>query len=85
MNGRPKRVPRLWCALQGLLPIESCLAAQRAESAWPPDAGLETEKCPATQKMRNRVAAVEQSIEVRPRASLRNQGGDCADRRQRGG
>jgi len=32
---KPKRLPRLWCALQGLLPIEACLAAQRAELAWP--------------------------------------------------
>ena len=32
---KPKRLPRLWCALQGLLPLESCLAAQRGELAWP--------------------------------------------------
>lgn len=32
---KPKRLPRLWCALQGLLPLEACLAAQRAELAWP--------------------------------------------------
>jgi hypothetical protein len=32
---KPKRLPRLWCALQGLLPLESCRAAQRAELAWP--------------------------------------------------
>mgnify|MGYP000880154684 CR=1 FL=1 len=32
-----KRLPRLWCALQGLLPLEACLAAQRAELAWPPN------------------------------------------------
>lgn len=32
---KPKRLPRLWCAMQGLLPLESCLAAQRAELAWP--------------------------------------------------
>ncbi|MBL9189736.1 MAG: hypothetical protein JNK23_19800 [Opitutaceae bacterium] len=35
---KPKRLPRLWCALQGLLPIEACLAAQRGELAWPQDA-----------------------------------------------
>jgi hypothetical protein len=28
-------LPRLWCALQGLLPLEACLAAQQAELAWP--------------------------------------------------
>ena len=43
MNVRPKRVPRLWCALQGLLPLDPCLGAQRAELVWPPDAS------PATQ------------------------------------
>ena len=32
---KPKKLPRLWCALQGLLPLEACLAAQRAELAWP--------------------------------------------------
>ncbi len=32
---KPKRVPRLWCALQGLLPLDACLAAQRGELAWP--------------------------------------------------
>jgi hypothetical protein len=34
MKARAKRLPRLWCALQGLLPLEACLAAQRAELAW---------------------------------------------------
>jgi hypothetical protein len=33
---KPKHLPRLWCALQGLLPFEACLAAQRAELALPP-------------------------------------------------
>jgi hypothetical protein len=32
---KPKKLPRLWCALQGLLPLEACLAAQQAELAWP--------------------------------------------------
>ncbi len=32
---KPKRLPRLWCALQGLLPLNACLAAQRGELAWP--------------------------------------------------
>lgn len=35
MSTRPKRLPRLWCALQGLLPLESCLVAQRGELGWP--------------------------------------------------
>jgi hypothetical protein len=32
---RAKKLPRLWCALQGLLPLEQCLAAQEGELAWP--------------------------------------------------
>lgn len=35
---KKKRLPRLWCALQGLLPVEACLVAQRGELAWPPEA-----------------------------------------------
>jgi hypothetical protein len=35
MISRPKRLPRLWCALQGLLPLNACLAAQQGELAWP--------------------------------------------------
>jgi hypothetical protein len=35
MRTRAKRLPRLWCALQGLLPLEACLAAQRGELAYP--------------------------------------------------
>ena len=35
---KPKKLPRLWCALQGLLPLESCLAARRTELAWPREA-----------------------------------------------
>ncbi len=35
---KPKRLPRLWCALQGLLPLDACLAAQRGELAWPESA-----------------------------------------------
>ena len=34
-RSRAKRLPRLWCALQGLLPLEACLVAQRGELAWP--------------------------------------------------
>lgn len=32
---KPKKLPRLWCALQGLLPFDACLAAQHGELAWP--------------------------------------------------
>lgn len=34
---KPKHLPRLWCALQGLLPFEACVVAQRGELAWPPE------------------------------------------------
>ena len=38
MRSRAKRLPRLWCALQGLLPLEACWAAQRGELACPVEA-----------------------------------------------
>ena len=34
---KPKHLPRLWCALQGLLPFEACIRAQEGELAWPRD------------------------------------------------
>ncbi len=34
MRTRVKRLPRLWCALQGLLPLEEGRAAPRREVAW---------------------------------------------------
>ena len=58
---KSKHLPRLWCALQGLLPLEACLAAQRAELAWPPEAA----------KHGNRVAADGAKVNVRRRASVR--------------
>jgi hypothetical protein len=39
MSPQVKRLPRLWCAMQGLLPLEACLAAQRGELAWTAEAG----------------------------------------------
>jgi hypothetical protein len=74
MNARPKRVPRLWCALQGLLPIDSCLVAQRAELAWPREATAPSASSVSRQKGRNRIAEADESIELPPRGSLRNQG-----------
>ena len=62
MNPRPKRIPRLWCALQGLLPLHDCLDAQRAELAWP----NEPER-PAPRNVRNDVAARQDPVDVRPR------------------
>lgn len=38
MNGQPKRVPRLWCALQGLLPLGGSMVVNTARppsAAWP--------------------------------------------------
>jgi hypothetical protein len=84
MNARPKRVPRLWCALQGLLPLESCLAAQDGELAWPLGARIgEEDSGPRDES--NRVAMRGEHAEAWERASLRNQGGDLSDqRRERG-
>lgn len=33
MRPRAKRLPRLWCAMQGLLPRDACWAASREELA----------------------------------------------------
>jgi hypothetical protein len=37
MNIRPKRIPRLWCARQGLLPLDAPLADRGTEKASPPE------------------------------------------------
>lgn len=68
---KPKRLPRLWCALQGLLPLEECVAAQVAELAWPrnlPASGLadESEK----QKRRIHVASAAGRVKVAPRGAV---------------
>jgi hypothetical protein len=39
MSPRVKRLPRLWCAMQGLLPLEAGLAAQPGELARSREAG----------------------------------------------
>jgi hypothetical protein len=70
MNSRAKRVPRLWCALQGLLPLEACLDAQRAELALPPESGSPDEESEWQVKPRNRVAANAEKREVSRRGSL---------------
>lgn len=68
---KSKHLPRLWCALQGLLPLEACLAAQRAELAWPPEAAPpDADRVPSA-KHGNRVAADGAKVNVRRRASVR--------------
>jgi hypothetical protein len=58
MKARVKRLPRLWCALQGLLPLKACLAAQRGELAWPqedaPVAGEKSCAAPVSRSSRKR-------------------------------
>jgi hypothetical protein len=71
MNPRPKRVPRLWCALQGLLPIEGCLAAQPVELAWPSDSAAGS--FVTAGKRRNRVAESSGNMKRERRGTLRNQ------------
>lgn len=65
---KPKRLPRLWCALQGLLPLDACLAAQRGELAWPlkEDGGAD-EPVAAKRKEPNRVARCPAKGEPHPR------------------
>jgi hypothetical protein len=59
---KPKKLPRLWCALQGLLPLEACLAAQRAELAWPRHEPLQVPP-PRVQKRASSRAPGENSAE----------------------
>ena len=66
---KKKHLPRLWCALQGLLPLEECLAAQRAELAWPPEPASET-TVPTSRKTRIRVAASARSVDGGRRGTL---------------
>ena len=61
---KPKRLPRLWCAMQGLLPFSVGLPAQRAELAWPPG---QPASPPSPAPRRIRVAAAKPSVNVRPR------------------
>ena len=70
MSSRPKRLPRLWCALQGLLPLDACLAARRAELAWP---RAFTHDTAGSQKEQNRVAVTGENMNVPRRGPLRNQ------------
>ena len=84
MTSRAKRVPRLWCALQGLLPLEPRLGAQDGELAWPLGTRSGDENTEPHDKP-NRVAMRGEHAEAWERASLRNQGGDLSDqRRERG-
>jgi hypothetical protein len=73
MITRPKRLPRLWCALQGLLPLEACFAAQRAKLAWPRESDASAHDAPKAEKEQNRVAANGESMNVPRRGPLRNQ------------
>ena len=67
---RPKRLPRLWCALQGLLPLEAVVAAQRTEPACPPEpvplAGAPAQRT----KERIRVSAGRVTVIDRPRGPV---------------
>jgi hypothetical protein len=68
MTSRFKRLPRLWCALQGLLPLDACPAAQREvpwRRAFTPALG--------THKKQNRIAVADECMNVPRRGPLRNQ------------
>lgn len=41
---KPKRLPRLWCAMQGLLPLEAPAEAQRGELARQTEADEESDE-----------------------------------------
>lgn len=83
---KPKRLPRLWCALQGLLPFDACLAAQRGELAWP----AEKHAPPKTDEPRLRdpridVAVQSAAASVEGNESVRNQNRNPRGARQHGG
>lgn len=69
---KAKRLPRLWCALQGLLPLEACRAAELGELAWPP--GLPAEatagRVAPAEKGRKHVATRRATVNVRRRGSV---------------
>ena len=73
MSTQPKRLPRLWCALQGLLPLDACRAAERAELAWPREPATSGKRAVMAQKTRNHVAVNSGSMNVPRRGPLRNQ------------
>ena len=54
---RPKRLPRLWCALQGLLPLEAGVAARGATLARPPEPVPDLNAPAPSAKRRTRGAA----------------------------
>lgn len=66
MTWRPKRVPRLWCALQGLLPLEHGFAVQGAERLLVPGTAA-PENVPGG---RIRVAAGQPTVNGRPRDAV---------------
>jgi hypothetical protein len=69
MKTRAKRLPRLWCALQGLLPFEACLAAQRGELAWPPEDASELASRVAPFPVKTAKAASDSRSRPQPSAS----------------
>ena len=73
MNPRPKRLPRLWCALQGLLPLEECIASQHAKLAWLRLDGMGKKNAAVPQNRRNPIAGTGENMNVPRRGPLRNQ------------
>ena len=67
---RPKRLPRLWCALQGLLPLEACVAAQRAKPAGRPEPVPGASAAVQLGEERIRIAAVRVTVDGRPRGPV---------------
>ncbi|MBI4623719.1 MAG: hypothetical protein HY736_10955 [Verrucomicrobia bacterium] len=67
---RPKRLPRLWCALQGLLPLEACVAAQRAKLAGRPEPARGASAPVQLGKERIRIAAARVTADGLPRGPV---------------
>jgi hypothetical protein len=77
MNTLPKRVPRLWCARLGLLPLGSSRQVETAAANWVGEAAnrgdCPTGKNAILQSERNGVADARDTMNARPSGPLRNQ------------
>lgn len=67
---RPKRLPRLWCALQGLLPFEVSAPAWRATSASRLEPALLASPRARPAKELIRVAVARATVDGRPRGPI---------------
>jgi hypothetical protein len=77
MNTLPKRVPRLWCARLGLLPLAASRAVNATSIKCPDEVPAHgqsaRDKSGTDCDERNRIAEARESLNARPGEPLRNQ------------